>query len=732
MHRNKKSENKKFQKRQLSSGQKSVVVVSFIICVLFEFVLLINLSALNENRSESVLNEQIAAAESYGESVAAGLLLTLDKSITISQVLKDLYLDFGETFTRDFNLVCSSFCDENPVIGSLYIAPQGIITVAYPPEVEQATIGFNMLEDFDQGPTARLARDTGKITVCGPFKLLEGGTGFIIRNPIYKNNKFLGFTVIVLDWEQYIAQAMNSLGNNNSGYNFAVWKEDLTHIVTDSHNYLFSNNPDVIVDKTIDIELPVPNDTWHLSIEPVGGWQDYESVNWVASILVCVIVTCLITGFSWYRQIITAEKMWNMEHDALTGVYTRSAFYRRCRRLLKAYPQEDFDVLVADIENFKVLNGIYGAARCDQLLCYIADNLSTDIEDSVCGRYGGDQFILFFRTAECKGHKYLEYLNDKFNHEGPIHNFVIKYGYYNKVDRSIPINLIADRALMAAKSILHNYEITVARYDGPVSRRHYREQLLESSFEAALKNEDFKVWFQPKFDANTEKIVGAEALVRWIYPDGTVVPPSDFIYIFEEDGLIVHLDLYVFKKVCKIIRSWQDNGSKIIPISVNLSRASLHHAGIINNYVDVIKESGIPINSVSLELTESTAYSNQQIKNLAESLKTSGFKLDMDDFGTGSSSLASLNILPFDVIKLDKSLVDFIGTPHGDELLRHTIELAHFKGIKVIAEGVENKAQLEFLRGKECDVIQGYYYSKPLSYEDFIAFINKLDAEGRV
>lgn len=238
-----------------------------------------------------------------------------------------------------------------------------------------------------------------------------------------------------------------------------------------------------------------------------------------------------------------------------------------------------------------------------------------------------------------------------------------------------------------------------------------------------MKN--FNVWFQPKYDAATEKLVGAEALVRWQKPDGTMIPPYEFISLFEEDGLIVHLDEYVFRKVCEGIKFWYDRGEQVLSISVNVSRTTLHHDGIISKYKKIMEETGIPLDSISLEITESAAFTDKALISFAQELQDAGFILDMDDFGTGSSSLASLNILPFSAIKLDKSLIDFIGKEDGNELLRHTIELAHFKKMKVVAEGVETKEQLDFLKSLDCDVIQGYYFSKPLCNEDWLACIIK-------
>jgi len=265
-----------------------------------------------------------------------------------------------------------------------------------------------------------------------------------------------------------------------------------------------------------------------------------------------------------------------------------------------------------------------------------------------------------------------------------------------------------------------------------LSHKHMRKQSFEANFENAIREKSFKIWYQPKYDAKTRKIVGAEALVRWISPTGTLTSPGEFIPIFEEDGLIVRLDEYVFRTVCENLKYWYDRGAKVLPISVNISRASLHYEGTVLRYKKILEEFGLPIELVPLEITESASIKDDRIKKLAKELKEAGFVIHMDDFGTGFSSLSSINMLPIDVVKIDKSLIDYIGDEGGEELLKHSISLAHFKKYKVIAEGVETEEQYKFLKSIDCDMIQGYYFAKPMSYEDLVELFRKLLAENRI
>lgn len=694
----------------LTRTQIVLTVLALLSCIMIDYIVMS--SSLKRKQ-----DDEIAGATVYGQGIASSIILSLDQVINTSIVLKDIYEEFGDRFISTFSVLCHHFYEDNPSIGSMYIAPNAVVAAAYPPSIQKATIGFNMLEDENQRGKAQQAIDTRKITVAGPLPLVEGGTGLLVRNPAFKNDEFAYFSVVAVDWDDFTSRVFKSINHQNSGYYVSVWKDDNFNTTTDNFGCII-NDKHAEMDRRVQISIRIPNDTWYLSVEPIEGWSGIGSI-W-KQIAVSIFLILIFIGLIIYRQYESNKKLYEFEHDILTGLYTRSAFYRRVRKMFRENPDVNYDIVVSDIENFKLLNAVYGTKTCDQLLCYYADEFQRLNPDAILARYGGDLFVSIFKSSQNIGITDFENSVNQIAKNSPIPSSIVKYGVLGKVDKTVPPNILCDRALLAAKSILHNYAVTVSNYDGPISHKHAKEQLLEAAFADAIKNEDFKVWFQPKFDAITEELVGAEALVRWINPDGQTISPADFIYVFEEDGLIVQLDLYVFTSVCKTIKRFMNAGIKTVPISVNISRASLHHTGIIQKYKDVIEETGIPVELVPLEITETTAFKNKQIKELAEQLKAAGFRIDMDDFGTGSSSLASLNLIPFDVLKIDKSLVDFIGTPDGEELVRHSIELAHFKNIHVIAEGVEKQEQLEFLRKYGCDTIQGYYFSPPLPLEKYI------------
>ena len=416
----------------------------------------------------------------------------------------------------------------------------------------------------------------------------------------------------------------------------------------------------------------------------------------------------------------TVISLQEIERDPLTGLYGRPAFYRYGRQYLDKDPEGDYIICITDVENFKMVNTIYGEKKADEVLKYMASYFDGITTDGICCRYNSDQFITIARNKEERNLDWLLNMVRDVSKNAPIPNLNIKTGIYDHIDTSLSMSEICDRALLAVKSVKHNYSASYAYYEGEVSQKAYQAKKYEAAFPKALKEKQFTVFYQPKYDPYTEKIIGAEALVRWIR-DGKIIPPGEFLPVFEDDGLISQLDEYVFRSVCQLQKKWNDYGIALIPISINLSRRSMHQADVVERYASIVHEAGIPFSAVPIEITESAATESEEIKPLVDSLSKAGFKLHMDDFGSGQSSLGSLNILHFDVIKLDKSLVDFIGNQQGDKVLMYTIALAKELGMKLVAEGVENKKQLSFLMENGCDAIQGFYFARPMPLSDFEA-----------
>ena len=697
-----------------------ICIVGMVSLVVLNFVLL--------SIRQKIINEKENSAKLFAENIRTSITVELKKSIDSTGVLKKLFIESDDVFSRDFEILGEILIRDIKTMSAVYLAPNGIVEKAYPESVYESTIGYDILNDPEKQKDAVRAVLEENTIVAGPLNLIAGGTGLIIRNPAFSDRKFKGFAIAVINWDVFKRNVMTSLYPSLNNYNFAVWKDTDDYKKSDENGYIFSNTSKP-VSKNVVIKIEIPGDDWYLAVEPVTGWFNIKDS--LIEYLIVVLLFLVINGMVIISQIDNANVYHMLKYDSLTGILSRDAFYSTVDKLFKDNAYSSYDVLVADVENFKFLNSVYGKEKCDEFLKYFAKVFEERGPKGICARYGGDKFVTVFPSENNKGIEYLKNETTVTINNAPIKNVIVKYGFYGDVDKSLPVNLICDRALQAAKSVLHNYDKIVESYNGKFAKKLIKEQMFESAFENAIKTNQFKVWFQPKFDSFTEKMVGAEALVRWV-KDDEVLAPSEFIYLFENDGLIVRLDEYVFTKVCDTVKFLIEQNLKPVPISVNLSRNSLYHKGMIERYKAIIQERGIPIEYIPLEITETSSTNNKQIKELSQSLKEVGFKIHMDDFGSGLSSMEILNILPFDELKLDKSLIDYIGDTSGNELLRHILELAHLKELLVVAEGVETKEQLDYLKNYNCDMIQGYYFKAPMSQEVFMEYYKRQIAEGNI
>lgn len=409
-----------------------------------------------------------------------------------------------------------------------------------------------------------------------------------------------------------------------------------------------------------------------------------------------------------------------IEKDELTGLYTRQAFYHHARTFTHFMTEVKFNVVILDVADFKLINGTYGTKKGNEVLVYLSNAFRYYVRNGLLTRYEGDQLLGLFHSKVKMDVERINRNINKIAEEAPIPNIRIKVGIYEDVDTNLSIPIICDRALMAEKSISKDFKTNVAFYTDELNQKQLAQRQMENDFKSAIANREFKVYYQPKYDVNTENIVGAEALVRWQKTDGTLISPGAFIPLFESDGLVVHLDEYVFESVCQFQKERMENKLEIVPISVNLSRASIHFSDVVERYVDIVNQKQIPFECVPIELTESATLYSEKILEITDQLVNAGFTLHMDDFGSGYSSLTSLNELNFSAVKLDKSLIDYIDQVRGKKIVQQAIDLGHGLDMKVVAEGVESKEQRDCLKEMHCDMIQGFYYSKPLKQEDFI------------
>lgn len=434
-------------------------------------------------------------------------------------------------------------------------------------------------------------------------------------------------------------------------------------------------------------------------------------------IIMTVIAAMFIYLIVSYRK--DAHTLHNLAYvDPLTGGDNYAYFLEKLPRMATG------GYMVAlDLSEFKLINSICGSAKGDLVLKSIWNILNKHLEkDELAAHKSADQYVMYLHAvAKDVLLARLRFICGEITSLAEQHNTVQispYFGIYETTDTSNPEECYT-RALQAKKLAKDDTKKNWAFYEDVDVEAITEKKQLVDHFDTAITNNEFEVWYQPKYDVESHRIVGAEALVRWRTADGTLIPPYRFIPLFERNGMIVTLDEYVFTTVCKQIKEWERQHKHLFPISINVSRASLYYEFILERYTEILKAYDVDPALVPLEVTESATINNQQIQELVERFRLAGFPIYLDDFGNGYSSLATLNMMHFDTIKLDKSLVDYIGDSKGEKLLRYTIKLAKSLGMKITAEGVETENQVKFLQTLHCDEIQGYYFSRPLPLAEF-------------
>ena len=414
-----------------------------------------------------------------------------------------------------------------------------------------------------------------------------------------------------------------------------------------------------------------------------------------------------------------------IEKDSLTGLYTEQAFFHYSRRIMQFRSDKKMHVIIGRIKDFELIISIYGRKKANELLCYMASIYNKKFKYGLLAKKGKASFLCLLSDDYKLDHQRMDNVINEFTENAPIKGIRIKYGIYKNIDKNLPITTICDYASMAAETVMEDYNHDYAYYTDELAQKRIYNQMIENCFTDALKNKEFMIYYQPKIDVITEKVIGAEALVRWQRTDGSMISPENFIPIYEKNGQIQKLDAYIFGQVCRLQKRILDESKKLLSVSVNLSRSSIHCEEIVEQYTKIVRENDIPITCVPLEITESASVYGQKVVKVAERLLQSGFKLHIDDFGSGYSSMESLSRLPFSVLKIDKSLIDHICETRVEILVNHIIKLSKDLNMRVLAEGVETKEQLDILRKIKCDEIQGFYYARPMPEVEFVEYVRR-------
>lgn len=422
-------------------------------------------------------------------------------------------------------------------------------------------------------------------------------------------------------------------------------------------------------------------------------------------------------------------------YDRKTGLLNRNGFYEKTKSLLEENKNTKFIILRGDIDQFKVFNDIMGVRMGDELIRYVADKWRTyfDKQLGTYGYLGGDDYICCYPYEDFDKDSVMRVVDRWFERFGSAYTFSISIGGYVVDDMGIDVNIMCDRAELALSKAKKSKDMHFCIYEN-----HMREQLIQereiiSYIPTAFEQNQFEIYLQPQYNSETGRIIGAEALTRWNHPERGMISPGEFIPIMEENGFITTMDKYVVEHVCDIINDLTERMliDDEFSIAVNLSRIDTFNNQIVDWIIDTLNRKNIPIHRVRLEITESAYIEQQeQVTDFVGELKDKGFIIEMDDFGSGYSSLNTLKDVTVDTLKLDLKFLAGDNTGKGGIIISSVIRMARWMDIPVIAEGVETASQAEYLRNIGCHYMQGYYFSKPVKVVDFIELLKSNNTAG--
>ncbi|AOZ95811.1 bifunctional diguanylate cyclase/phosphodiesterase [Butyrivibrio hungatei] len=415
-------------------------------------------------------------------------------------------------------------------------------------------------------------------------------------------------------------------------------------------------------------------------------------------------------------------EQYRLTHDELTHLYNKEGFFQETRKLLNANPDKDFLLIYSNIKDFKLINQLFGLEKGNAILMHIGELLAQRVmDDDVYGRINGDHFALVMPKERFSEKDFSLAVNELAGRIiSTSYSIHIQIGIYEIVDPGMDISFMCDRAYMACKSIKRDNACEIAWYSDDMLVNALLEKEILSSFDFALFDQQFGIYLQPQIRANGE-VYGAEALARWLHPENGVIEPEVFIKVLEKADLIYKLDKYVWELAARQLAAWKGTEWSKMSLSVNVSPKDLYYLDIKKEFTSLIEKYKIDPLHLNIELTETAVTSdvNKCAKLIAE-LRQSGFIVEIDDFGSGYSSLNMLKDINADVLKID---MGFLRRTDNHEramvILRYTIDMAYELGMGVITEGVETKEQFEKLIEMGCEMFQGFYFDEPMPVEMF-------------
>ncbi len=418
------------------------------------------------------------------------------------------------------------------------------------------------------------------------------------------------------------------------------------------------------------------------------------------------------------------------KEDVLTGLSTRARFFLETEKMLQENQGTDYALFVLNIEHFKMINDLYGVDFGDKVLAFIASTLKDMYRNkATIGRLYADRFTVCIPKKIFDPALFIDVITKEFTNLDYKFKIIVDLGIYNIDDLNVPVRQMVDRAKIALDTIRGSYQNCFAYYDNAWREKLMLEHQLMAELEEAMDNHEIVPYYQPYFDLKTKKVLGAEALARWVHPKLGVLSPTLFIPIFERSGMIERLDHYMWREVCEFIAGERKSNKAILPISVNISRVNFYNPNLAENIMALVQQYSVPPEMLRLEVTESAyAQGEAMMFNTIKQLQAYGFKVLMDDFGSGYSSLNMLKDIEVDILKIDMHFLGYCeNATRAYKILLAVADLGRRLEIPVIAEGIETIEDTDKLRNMGIDAGQGFYFAMPMPAKAFIKLLAGLE-----
>ena len=422
------------------------------------------------------------------------------------------------------------------------------------------------------------------------------------------------------------------------------------------------------------------------------------------------------------NEIALQKERYIANHDVLTGLYTKKHLFDRIRERIDANPDETYYIAYMDINNFKLVNDVFGQEFGDYALQAIAGDLRKNLPPtSLYGRIGGDTFGACLSSDQFDAERAERFTSQfKVVKDSITHSVAVHEGVYEVTDRDIDVSVMFDRAKMALQTVKADYKKHIALYDDAMRERALRNQNIAHELPGALANRDVRPYLQAIVDAGG-KVIGAETLVRWIHPERGFLSPAQFIPVLEQNGMIADVDRYMWRSAGETLKRWEALGREDLFISVNVSPKDFYFMDVREALNEIVAEYGIPASRLRIEITETMMMNDDAVKiEILRNLKKDGFVIEMDDFGSGYSSLNLLKDMPVDIVKIDMMFInDMQNLSRTSIILQNLINMMNELGLAPISEGVETQEQYGILSRMGCGMFQGYLFAKPMPVEEF-------------